>query len=462
MEVLLNWFWQASVLVAGVDLLLSTSRRLRAAGACWIWWMGLSAVLLLPLAASLSIGRALMSTGASLSPALPRPPDSTAVLAAALWVCWIVVALVRLWRSHRWLVQVRAGAVPLPDDLQSRLPTWQRVRHTGRPAGLVLSNAIDTAVVVGTRTPLIAVSPALLSRVSTGELDQVIAHEWAHVQRRDDVARWIQAVIYVFAGFHPAVRWAFRRLDCARELACDAQVVRLTGRAKAYALCLTNLAGTASHSTPVLASAVLASSLAVRVSALIAPPVVPNRYRRTASACLVAAVALLTTSVTRATLVLAPVVSREIGAAVATLLPAHSYDGAWSTLKSPLAAGVSPARVGQPVAMRPRRPGPPDAGATLERVAQAVESPGGDTPHDISRPLVIQSSSLPVTAAVTWPAPVPSVSPDHVGQAHDRSATFGVSAASRAGAATARRSQQAAVTAAGAFTRAARTLAGLF
>lgn len=459
MEILLNWFWQTGVLVAGIDLLLSTSRRLRAVASCWIWWMGLALVLLLPVAGQLHVEVASLAIGPSLS---TPPPDWAALVLVALWLVWVAVALLRIWRSHRWVVRIRNEAVPLPDQLQSRLPTWRRIRHEGRPARLAASEAIDAAVLVGTRAPLIAVSQALLGRVSERELDQVIAHEWAHAQRRDDVARWIQAIIHVLVGFHPAVRWAFRRLDCARELACDARVVQLTGGAKEYALCLTNLASAASSREPLLASAVLAPSLALRVTTLIAPPLVPRRYRRFASVGLVTAAAVLTALVTRATFVLAPAVSREIDAVVSTLLPTRSHGALWwSGGNVALAGRVSPLNVGHPVGPTPRRVAHPDQAVAQDAGRQTPDAGRYEIVHTISGPPVIQSTSLAADAAVIWQAPASNVALAHADHGPEPGA-LGVSAAIKAGTATARNSQRAALATAGAFTRAARTLADLF
>jgi hypothetical protein len=88
----------------------------------------------------------------------------------------------------------------------------------------------------------------------------VLVHEWAHVQRRDDLAQLAQRVVRIVMGWHPASWWLERQLDFEREAACDEIAVRITGSAKEYAACLANLAAlprgrNRSVPVPVLAAA---------------------------------------------------------------------------------------------------------------------------------------------------------------------------------------------------------------
>jgi hypothetical protein len=107
-------------------------------------------------------------------------------------------------------------------------------------------------------SPVIAVAPHLLDHLGEADLDRVVIHEWAHVQRRDDVAQAVQLLVRMIAGWHPAIWWLERQLHLEREVACDDIVVSVTGSAKEYATCLTSLASlpmTAVRRLPVVAAA---------------------------------------------------------------------------------------------------------------------------------------------------------------------------------------------------------------
>ena len=144
-------------------------------------------------------------------------------------------------RSSRSVARVRA-AVAFPSQLESVLPHWRRVRRDGRRATLVLSDSVTTAAVLGWGSPMIAVAPSLVRTLDADELDRVLIHEWAHVQRRDDLVNILQIVVRIIAGWHPALWWIDRRLHIEREIACDEITVAVTGSPKSYAQCLMKLA----------------------------------------------------------------------------------------------------------------------------------------------------------------------------------------------------------------------------
>jgi len=61
----------------------------------------------------------------------------------------------------------------------------------------------------------------LPSSLKGDELDAVLWHELAHLRRRDAVIRSLQIIVGTLFFFWPVVAWANRRLDRAREMACD-------------------------------------------------------------------------------------------------------------------------------------------------------------------------------------------------------------------------------------------------
>ena len=89
---------------------------------------------------------------------------------------------------------------------------------------------------------MIAVAPSLVTTLDPDDLDRVLIHEWAHVQRRDDLVNVLQVAVRIVAGWHPALWWIDRRLHLEREIACDELTVAITGSPKSYAECLVKLA----------------------------------------------------------------------------------------------------------------------------------------------------------------------------------------------------------------------------
>jgi predicted transcriptional regulator len=212
-----------------------------------LWWTTMLLVLLLPMAPTL-----LMPGGQELAGVVTSgsPP--------ALTVSIGVARLARCCRYHT--LECMGGGIAGASRRRSsacaaqnarvdyfrlsarRLRSWLSVRTSGRPASIVISHEVRWAAVLGLRSPVIAVAPALLYELNDQELDQVLVHEWAHVQRRDDAACLVQVLIHAVAGLHPAAWWINRRLKVEREAACDDWAVRVTGSSKGFASCLTRLA----------------------------------------------------------------------------------------------------------------------------------------------------------------------------------------------------------------------------
>ncbi len=74
------------------------------------------------------------------------------------------------------------------------------------------------------------------------EVEHVLRHELAHVERRDDWGNLAQQTIQAALFFHPAVWWISAKLSLEREIACDDHVLEASGRPRAYALTLANVA----------------------------------------------------------------------------------------------------------------------------------------------------------------------------------------------------------------------------
>ena len=290
---LVNWLWQGSAIALAATAILRPSRRISATTRYQLWWIALFIVLALPIlsfqlpapsvqlepatsharefAAGAGAGSVPGSTSWKLEAGSWKLPPWTGALLAFLWLATATVSFSRTALALVALRRVKRTARPFPEACEARLPTWLLLRSLGRPTRLVVSDHIHAAAVFGLTSPSIAVAPPTLEALDDLELDQIVVHEWAHVQRRDDLARLAQRIIVAFAGLHPAVWWIDRQLHLERETACDDWAVQATGSARGLAVCLTKLAalpGRPSHSVLVPA-ALVSSELTARVVRLL-------------------------------------------------------------------------------------------------------------------------------------------------------------------------------------------------
>ena len=293
MEILLNWLWQGvAVALAAAVLLRITRRRVSATTRHHILWVALAVVLLLPLLPLLEgaqeLGRTAASAGvpvvASSAPAvisdqvipvptivLPSLPAWSTLLFLLVCSSYTTLSGLRIVAALRSLGRIKGMARPFPASREADLKAWLAVRERGRAARLVISDDVRAAAVLGLGSPMIAVAPSALAALSADELDHIVVHEWAHVQRRDDIAQLAQRIVVALTGLHPAVWWIDRQLRLERETACDDWAVNTKGSPQRLALCLTKLASLPRrHGDPsLMPSALSAAELTTRVVRLL-------------------------------------------------------------------------------------------------------------------------------------------------------------------------------------------------
>jgi beta-lactamase regulating signal transducer with metallopeptidase domain len=78
--------------------------------------------------------------------------------------------------------------------------------------------------------PTLVLPRHLLTTLAPVELAQVLAHELAHVKRRDLIWGWTVELARLFYFFHPVAHWVGYRVRLERELACDQLAMAASGR----------------------------------------------------------------------------------------------------------------------------------------------------------------------------------------------------------------------------------------
>lgn len=149
----------------------------------------------------------------------------------------------------RWLVQ----ALRLARSLRGRarvvdarwLERLERLRLRTRLARVRLTQSalVTSPLVLGVAEICV---PVGLLPLGDAELDNVLAHELAHLERRDGVWFPLVGVTATVLWFQPACAWAAERFRASAEDACDDRAVELTRDALGLARVLLQLASAAS------------------------------------------------------------------------------------------------------------------------------------------------------------------------------------------------------------------------
>ncbi|KFE60815.1 M56 family metallopeptidase [Hyalangium minutum] len=417
--------WQGALFAAVVWALTRALPRMPSALRAGLWWLvSLKFVLSLGLLAPVPL---------PLLPA-PEPVPVTAVVAtggseteapiAGVTVASAAQPRVVSERRGPWLQFVVAAVLAawglgIGWQFQRHLAAWASVRRLRRRAQLLRHDEIEEAVLeLATRAglrrvPRLLVSEAVTSPLATGllspvvvlparavqrldveELRMALAHELAHFQRRDLWLGWVPAVAETVLFFHPLVRKAAREYALAREEACDAEALHLTGAEPGdYGQLLLSFGVTRTHGTAAaLGASAHLHTLHRRLTMLEHVDVSTPRGRAPLRAALIV--------LGLAVLVPFQVVARESPAAPQA--PATPVVAAAPAAKAPAAPAVpeapkvtAPAPVAAPKAVPPAPPAPP----ATPKVAQAAVPAAPPAPS---------VAPVPPVSAV---APVPPMPP---------------------------------------------------
>ncbi len=494
MDVLANWMWQGGAVAVAATIILRASRRMSATTRYNLWWITLAVVLALPILSWLSAIAAsfrqdatavyqVVSTPGRVANApapagivLPTPPAWLAPQLVILWLAWLVVSVGRILGACISLRRVRRAARPFPAWREQRLPAWRSICTSGRRANLVLSSDVRAASVIGLASPTIAVAPGALEALDDHELDQIVVHEWAHVQRRDDVARLIQRIITAVAGLHPAIWWIDRQLDLERETACDDWAITAAGSGRSLAVCLTKLASLPGRDTGavLMPAALIPSALSTRVTRLL------DGRRNVSTAPTVGVPAIVTTVLASLALVVGSielVVTAPRPLSVDSVRSVESSTVDTPTMSfSPSDPSPESTRMSSAIGSSRRSTRQPAAKIAEPRVDrarsqthEAVQKPIGSHPAPdvpIRTPAIpealFESGALPgTTSELPSAPPISTSSPPSSATVTPNPATPWGAAAS-AGVSVGRGSQKAAVATAGFFTRLGKSISGSF
>ena len=464
MDATLNWLWQGGVVAIATFVMLRVLARARASVRYLVCWAAALLVVSLPVLSRLH-GAAIPVTAlpaleSSTVVALPDAWWTSGLVMLAAWMTWVVVHAIRFASAIGAVRRARARSHAFPAHLESDLPHWGRLRSAGRGATLVVSDAVATAAVLGWGPPMIAVAPSMVTLLDADELDRILIHEWAHVQRRDDLVYIPQVVVRAIAGWHPALWWLDRRLHVEREIACDEMTVAIAGSPKSYAECLLKLATLRgrSHVMRAAPAALTSSYLRARVYKIVTPrkPIAPV-WSHSLAAAIVTILGLMSMGLGGLTLVATavaiPLVPRVTSAQpnrlASAVRPAPSTNGAAHQRARRPAARSSSARRSMPEpspAQQQTEPAPP----TTPEPESAVEpTPAAKVAADPDRTIRAPLPSAPLIAP-----DLPAVTEDT-----SQSAWMAVAAG---GSAIGRKSKDAGVATAGFFTRFAKRVAGSF
>jgi GWxTD domain-containing protein len=252
---LLHSLWEGAIVVAVLGAMLLTLRTARsrylAACAALLLLVALFTVTLLRLAPESAHGFPAMDRIAPVGNIVAEGVSSDYwrpdLAAAAPWLAllWVAGVLLMFTRYSVSCISVRRfrrrGVCCAPDAWQREVERLTTRLRISRPVRLLESCLAEAPTVIGHIRPLILMPVGMLAGLSPTQIESILLHELAHIERHDYLINTLQRYVEGLLFYHPAVWWISAVIRTEREHCCDDVVVAISGDPHEYARALAAL-----------------------------------------------------------------------------------------------------------------------------------------------------------------------------------------------------------------------------
>jgi TonB family protein len=185
---------------------------------------------------SVSIGPARVAAGIGMPHALML---ALVLVYGCVALYFAVRLMVGVWRTLR--IERRAELVVLAADTAK---TWERSRRwfDVTTARVAESTEVAGPVTVGLRRGVLLVPRGFLESARAVDLEAAMAHECAHMRRRDFAKNLIYQAITLPLAYHPIAHRTLERVAESREMVCDALAAEAVEGGESFARSLLRLA----------------------------------------------------------------------------------------------------------------------------------------------------------------------------------------------------------------------------
>ena len=150
------------------------------------------------------------------------------MIVSLFWAVWLagILCILAFW-AYRWWLVARAtrSANPLATGDEPALLRRVAAQMRVEPIPILLSSTRVEPGIVGLWRPALLWPAGLTEILDEAQITAIVAHEFCHVRRYDNLLASVQMVVAAIFWFHPLVWWFGRQQMEERERACDESVL---------------------------------------------------------------------------------------------------------------------------------------------------------------------------------------------------------------------------------------------
>ncbi|WPP51357.1 M56 family metallopeptidase [Catalinimonas niigatensis] len=214
----------------------------------------------------------------------------------ALWMGGVLLLSLRFAGSLFYIFKLkRRLTTTVAEQWQNKMKQMAALLQISQPIKILSSGVAQVPMMIGHLKPVILIPAAMMSGLPEDQLEAIIAHEVAHIYRKDYWINIIQSLFEIIFFFHPAIWWISSVIREEREKCCDDLAIVLCGSSLTYAKALASVEEVKlQHSPLALAMNGGKSSLFQRIERILEPgKSAGNQRARFVSASLAIVIILL-------------------------------------------------------------------------------------------------------------------------------------------------------------------------
>jgi|GEM_PF-4437679 beta-lactamase regulating signal transducer with metallopeptidase domain len=154
--------------------------------------------------------------------------DKHIIQLSFIWISGLMIYAFRLTGALIYLTRIKKTAAPLQDSYVLKI--FQGIldhTHYSAPVLISITDKIISPITFGIFKATIILPLAHINQLSPAEIESILAHELAHIIRKDYLMNMLVTLVKAMFYFHPGVWWIVQLIESEREKCTDELALKI-------------------------------------------------------------------------------------------------------------------------------------------------------------------------------------------------------------------------------------------